>query len=51
MAKLLRKMGAVDFRPGVWFEASKFAKYVDAKPFNALVARVEAEVDGFEWAW
>lgn len=48
MVKKLRKCDAVDFRPSK-FEASKYATMVNGKAFEALVGRVEAEVNDFEW--
>lgn len=47
----LRDMDATDFRPGAWFEASKYFNYKNGRTFEELVQRVEADVDGFTWAW
>lgn len=44
-------MDAADFRPGAWFEASKYFKYKNGRTFEELVRRVEADVDDFIWAW
>ena len=49
MVKRLRDRDAVDFQPGLKFEASRYATMVNGDAFETLVRRVEADVDDFEW--
>ncbi|CAB1121309.1 unnamed protein product [Ectocarpus sp. CCAP 1310/34] len=49
LVRKLRKLDAVDYRPGAWFKGSGFAKMTDGKPIEKLIMRVEDQVPDFKW--
>lgn len=49
MVRFLQKEDPADYRPGVWFDGSKFAKIQNPSSFNKLMKLVEEQVDAFKW--